>query len=366
MIDIAVIGALGFGKGFITEVVSNGKDNGCRLSAIVDVSERAKIEYADLLDGGAKYFKTLEDMYNKIDIDLLIIASPIQYHSEQACYAMEHGSHVLVEKPVAGCIDDVMKMIEVRDKTGKHAQIGYQQCFSETVRNIKSIILSGEYGGIETMKCMVLSPRNFGYYNRNNWAGKKLDITGRPVYDSISNNAMAHFYMTLMFLAGSDMQSATAINETESKLYRANNIETFDTCITKASLESGAEMFVIVSHATKDECGVSIEIKLQDGTIINKNNEWILVTNGKESIIGSSVYSPYKKVWDMVKLIGDSSYPVQCSIESALEHTKFIETLKDITVVDFKDKKVLSDRIYVQGLQQELQKAYEEYEFPVI
>lgn len=48
------------------------------------------------------------DAYKKIcelPVDLVLIASPNCFHSEQMKYAVEHGKHVFVEKPVA--IDSV-------------------------------------------------------------------------------------------------------------------------------------------------------------------------------------------------------------------------------------------------------------------
>lgn len=366
-INIAVVGALGFGKGLINEVVSNAKEYNCKLSAIVDISPRAKTEYSDLIESGVNYYPSLEEMYSEINVDLLVIASPIQFHSTQACYAMEHGSHVLVEKPAAGCIDDVKKMIEVRNKTGKQALIGYQLCYDDTIRKVKSTILSGELGRIKTMKCIVLWPRSLNYYNRNNWAGKKFDKDGRPIYDSVVNNATAHFFMNLMYLAGEDMNRATTINSITSKLYRANDIETFDTCVVKADLEEKGEFLSIVSHVTLEEYVPRYEIVLENGMITSMNDEWVLESEGKKTVLGVSSHDNHKKIWDMVNLIRDPEYPVKCTIECALEHTKLIESLNKVPIIDFdKDKKIIDNRIYIEGLKEKLIKAYDDYEFPLI
>lgn len=44
------------------------------------------------------------DAYKKVcdlPVDLVLIASPNCFHSEQMKYAVEHGKHVFVEKPAA-------------------------------------------------------------------------------------------------------------------------------------------------------------------------------------------------------------------------------------------------------------------------
>ena len=51
--------------------------------------------------GVEKYYTTLEGLAQDPDIDGVYIASPNFLHCEQAVFLMEHGKHVLVEKPVA-------------------------------------------------------------------------------------------------------------------------------------------------------------------------------------------------------------------------------------------------------------------------
>ena len=61
--------------------------------------EKAKTFAAEY--GVKKYYTTLEGMAQDPDIDGVYIASPNFLHCEQAVFLMEHGKHVLVEKPVA-------------------------------------------------------------------------------------------------------------------------------------------------------------------------------------------------------------------------------------------------------------------------
>lgn len=47
-------------------------------------------------------------------LDLIDIASPNRFHVEQALAALEHGKHVIVEKPAAVTRGDVQRLIDAR------------------------------------------------------------------------------------------------------------------------------------------------------------------------------------------------------------------------------------------------------------
>ncbi|WP_306454111.1 Gfo/Idh/MocA family protein [Evansella halocellulosilytica] len=61
-------------------------------------------------------FTSLEAMAASDHIDAVYIASPNSCHAEQACLFMNHGKHVLVEKPMASNANEVQKMIDTAKK----------------------------------------------------------------------------------------------------------------------------------------------------------------------------------------------------------------------------------------------------------
>ncbi|MCI1773500.1 MAG: Gfo/Idh/MocA family oxidoreductase [Paenibacillus lautus] len=64
-------------------------------------------KYAD-----PKVYKDLEAMVQDDEIDAVYIASPNSYHVDQAILCMNHGKHVLCEKPMASNAAEVAAMIE--------------------------------------------------------------------------------------------------------------------------------------------------------------------------------------------------------------------------------------------------------------
>lgn len=66
---------------------------------------------------GTKYgitnlFTNLEEMAGSEEIDAVYIATPNSYHAEQAILFLQHGKHVLCEKPLAANTTEVARMIQ--------------------------------------------------------------------------------------------------------------------------------------------------------------------------------------------------------------------------------------------------------------
>ena len=57
-------------------------------------------------------------MLERSDLDLIDIASPNRFHAEQALAALEHGKHVIVEKPAAVTRGDVQRLIDAARANG--------------------------------------------------------------------------------------------------------------------------------------------------------------------------------------------------------------------------------------------------------
>lgn len=59
------------------------------------------------------------------DIDLVDIAAPNDVHAELAVDALEHGKHVLVEKPMAHTLNHARSMLAAAERAGTVAQVGF-------------------------------------------------------------------------------------------------------------------------------------------------------------------------------------------------------------------------------------------------
>jgi scyllo-inositol 2-dehydrogenase (NADP+) len=108
MIKFATIGT-----NWITEeFIKAAKEvQGFSLKAVYSRTEEKAKEFAAKV-GAERTFTSLEEMAKSDEIDAVYIASPNSFHAEQAILLMNHGKHVLCEKPLASNTAEVQAMIE--------------------------------------------------------------------------------------------------------------------------------------------------------------------------------------------------------------------------------------------------------------
>jgi scyllo-inositol 2-dehydrogenase (NADP+) len=84
---------------------------GFALTAVYSRTEEKAKEFAAKV-GAERTFTSLEEMAKSDEIDAVYIASPNSFHAEQAILLMNHGKHVLCEKPLASNTAEVQALIE--------------------------------------------------------------------------------------------------------------------------------------------------------------------------------------------------------------------------------------------------------------
>ena len=84
------------------------------ITALCDVNQEL------LAERGAKYGLADTQVYTQFHefvnapMDIIVVATPIEYHAEQCIEAMETGKHVLCEQTAAYTIDDCERLVEHR------------------------------------------------------------------------------------------------------------------------------------------------------------------------------------------------------------------------------------------------------------
>jgi len=68
-------------------------------------SERSKERY-----GHVKIFRSINELVDVDEVDLIVIATPNEFHFEQAKLALEAGKHVLVDKPITVSSEDAIAL----------------------------------------------------------------------------------------------------------------------------------------------------------------------------------------------------------------------------------------------------------------
>lgn len=95
-----------------------------------------------------KNTENLEDLLDTKSLEAIIIASPPQFHAEQAVAALESGLHVYSEIPMAINEKDIEKIINAENDSGKIYQLGENYCFFREMLYASHLTSSGKIGPI--------------------------------------------------------------------------------------------------------------------------------------------------------------------------------------------------------------------------
>ncbi|MCY1152073.1 MAG: Gfo/Idh/MocA family oxidoreductase [Sphaerochaetaceae bacterium] len=114
-------------------------------------------------------YKTLLD---RDDIDIVSLCIPPNIHCEVACAFLNHGKHVLCEKPMASSLEEADLMIEAQKKSNKQLGIISQNRFRESAWKVKKMIDSGVFGKVYMTRVNSMWFRGLNYYKlwwRGTW-----------------------------------------------------------------------------------------------------------------------------------------------------------------------------------------------------
>lgn len=221
-----------------------------RLAAVCDPDLAAHRQTVDRLKAAnVKVCPDLQAML-ELPIEAVWLPLPIDLHASATMASLKAGKAVMVEKPAAGSLDDVDAMIAARDAANLPVLVGFQDIYDSSTPSIKRRLMQGAIGQVTHADVLACWPRDQRYYQRSDWAGR-LKRSGGWVLDGPLNNALAHYVnLVLFWLGGGEATSAIPV-ALQVERYRANAIETEDTVVLRATLDNGAVLRVLLTHACR-------------------------------------------------------------------------------------------------------------------
>ena len=96
-------------------------------------------------------YETIEELCEDKNVDAVWISTPNRFHAPHTIYALEHGKHVVVEKPMALNLEEAQAMIDAAKRTGNILVAGHTRSFIPPFRKMYNIIQSGELGAVRSV-----------------------------------------------------------------------------------------------------------------------------------------------------------------------------------------------------------------------
>ena len=130
------------------------------VTALMEMPDAEIVAGADLIPGKAEeFFKQRglshvrcyadhKAMIDKEELDAVCVCTSNVAHAECTIYALEHGVHVLLEKPMCVTQEEAEAIIRAEKKSGKILTVGFQPRMDANMKKICEIVQSGELGKI--------------------------------------------------------------------------------------------------------------------------------------------------------------------------------------------------------------------------
>lgn len=150
-------------------------NNQLEISAVCDVVPEhmevllAKHELQN--DMSILRYTDYRSMIQEVKPDLVSIATESGIHAEIALFCIDHGVHVIIEKPMAMSISDANEIIQRSEE--KHVKVSacHQNRFNIAVQEMRHALEAGRFGRLSHGSIHVRWNRNQGYYDQAPWRG---------------------------------------------------------------------------------------------------------------------------------------------------------------------------------------------------
>lgn len=286
-LNVGVAGLGGYARAIVDLILECGPITSprVRLVAACEPNLEAHAErVASLRRRGAQVVRTFEELIALNAVEAVWLPVPIDLHVPFAKAALRAGKAVMVEKPVAGTVDELDELIAARDAAGRPVAVGFQDVYDPATLPIKRRLLNGTLGRVQRASVRVCWPRSDAYFTRNAWAGA-MRHRGAWVLDSPVNNAMAHFVNFALFLLGPTETASATPTSVEAELYRATEIENYDTASLRVRLAEGPELLVLMTHASLEFVGPFTEIHAERGGVRISQHQAVIRNGDREQTL---------------------------------------------------------------------------------
>lgn len=266
-VKFGIVGIGGFGRTHVRAIEALEEEGRARLDAAVVIDpENHPEKLAEFATRNVRIYDSIEALIEAGGVDYITLPIGIHHHVPLSIQSLEAGFHVVCEKPIAATIQDANRLVDAKNKTGKTVLIGYQSIYAPSTQTIKTRLLEGRLGKLNTIRIKGGWPRGSVYYNRNGWAGRLQLEDGTFVLDSPINNAMAHDVNNAMYLCGTSQHASANPDTVQAELYRARDIQTFDTASLRI-MANGVEVIIGLSHSTRENFNPIMMLDCEKGEV---------------------------------------------------------------------------------------------------
>ncbi len=276
-----------------TALVGCGKVGETHATALASLEGSELVAVCDRTQAGADAFgrrhgvpgyADLATMLEAERVEAVSICTPHPVHAAAIELAAAHGTHVLVEKPLAATLADCDRAIAACAAAGVHLGVISQRRFYPPIARMKAAIDAGRIGRPALATVDVLGWRTAAYYDSNPWRGTWAGEGG-----GVLVNQAPHQLDLLLWMMGPAVELFgywDNVNHPE--------IEVDDTAIAVLRFQHGGLGTIVVSNAQNPGVHGRIHVHGSNGASIGTQTDF-----GSMFISGvtTSVEPPVNDLW---------------------------------------------------------------------
>jgi predicted dehydrogenase len=209
--------------------------------------------------GIGRYYTDFDDLIRSDDIDAVSLAVPHHLHHPMTLKALDHGKHVVCEKPLALNVEQAWEMKRKADETGLIHMIVFNWRFVPAILRMKELVDQGEVGAIHSVLLTWLTGGRENKESPFYWRFAKDEAGVGTLGDAgIHGIDLIRWMVDDFERVVALMAVHTPEHRTEAGGYRKTEVE--DSCSFLGELTNGAK---VVFHASSVEtCNAFMRIEL--------------------------------------------------------------------------------------------------------
>jgi predicted dehydrogenase len=174
-VRIGVIGVGSRGRALLLNLQELEEQMNLEIAAVCDTYEPHYERAIELTDGKAEAFFDYREMIENVELDGVVIASPLHEHAHQTIDCLKAGIHVFCEKAMARHLDDVKDMYDAYKESGNILLIGHQRLFNPIYLEAMERLERGDIGPITMLRAWWHRNTDWVFYRGTGGRGTELD-----------------------------------------------------------------------------------------------------------------------------------------------------------------------------------------------
>ena len=258
-----------------------------------------------------KVYLSVGELLNDPSIDAVFILTNMETHCEYTIKAANAGKHILVEKPAASSIDELLTMQNAIEKAGVKCMPVHNYIYEDGIKRTQEMIQNGKLGKITQFYMM---------YNIHH----ADEIRAR--YPGVISQILTHHSYTMLYLAGQPKTVSCFKHTVNTEIAPQENL-----AMANIQMQNGSLSHLCASFANDDHAGdpwtCMIKVIGTNGSTRYSYRDWVINDrNGAHSQTYQAYPESIKNTATLFinEVIRNDKAPLS-SIEDAITCQKIVE-----------------------------------------